>query len=319
MESARFDALSRAAARLRDRRGVMRLLAAGVLGAGGLAALGLEAAAKHHHHGHGHGHGGGGGGGCIPNCAGAECGDDGCGGSCGSCGDGQTCDGGTCVGGGCTPDCAGLECGDDGCGGSCGSCGDGQTCDGGTCVGGGGGGCADGSPCSGNTPDCCGDTCVDTLGDPDNCGGCGNVCDDGQTCEAGLCSGGGGGGDQCSGPVGICDADPTPCGHSATGETCGCELSVEGNNFCSDGANPCPNVVECTSTDGAEDTSCRSQVGFHFFCQEAKNSVNFPGQFCGCGFGTATGRVCVAECDNTDPFQAARAHRTTKQRRHRQR
>ena len=228
MESARFDALSRAAARLRDRRGVMRLLAAGVLGAGGLAALGLEAEAKHHHHGHGHGHGGGGGGGCIPNCAGLECGDDGCGGSCGSCGDGQTCDGGTCVGGG-------------------------------------------------------------------------------------------GGGDRCAGPVGICDADPTPCGHSATGETCGCELSVEGNNFCSDGANPCPNVVECTSTDGAEDTSCRSQVGFHFFCQEAKNSVNFPGQFCGCGFGTATGRVCVAECDNTDPFQAARAHRTTKQRRHRQR
>src|SRR5690348_10683992 len=102
---------------------------------------------------------------------------------------------------------------------------------------------------------------------------------------------GGGGGDQCAGPTGICNADPTPCGHSATGETCGCEMSVEGTTFCADGANPCPFVVECTSTNGSEATSCRNQVGFHFFCQAAKP--------CGCGFGTASGMVCVAECDNT--------------------
>lgn len=96
--------------------------------------------------------------------------------------------------------------------------------------------------------------------------------------------------DRCAGPTGICNANPTPCGSSATGETCGCELSVEGSNFCADGANPCANAVECTSTNGREATSCRNLVGFHFFCQEAKP--------CGCGFGTATGRVCVAECDN---------------------
>jgi hypothetical protein len=102
---------------------------------------------------------------------------------------------------------------------------------------------------------------------------------------------GGGGGDRCAGPTGICNADPTPCGSSATGETCGCELSVEGTTFCADGANPCANAVECTSTnDNNDPTSCRSQVGFHFFCQEAKA--------CGCGVGTPTGRVCVAECDN---------------------
>ena len=80
------------------------------------------------------------------------------------------------------------------------------------------------------------------------CGSCG----DGQTCDGGTCVGGGGGGDRCAGPTGICNADPTPCGHSATGETCGCELSVEGTNFCADGANPCANVVECTSTNGDE-------------------------------------------------------------------
>jgi len=104
--------------------------------------------------------------------------------------------------------------------------------------------------------------------------------------------------DQCAGPTGICNADPTPCGHSATGETCGCEQAVEGNTFCADGANPCPVTVECTSTKRKKDpTSCRNLVGFHFVCQEAK--TNAANQFCGCGFGTATGRVCVAECDNT--------------------
>ena len=103
--------------------------------------------------------------------------------------------------------------------------------------------------------------------------------------------------DRCGGPTGICNADPTPCGTSATGETCGCERTVEGNTVCVDGANACPQVVECTSTQDCED-----RLGFHFFCQEAK--TNAQGQFCGCGFGTATGRVCVAECDNADAFAA---------------
>ena len=103
--------------------------------------------------------------------------------------------------------------------------------------------------------------------------------------------------DRCQGPVGICNADPTPCGKTATGEVCGCERSVEGNNVCvnSGADNVCDLAVECTSTDGPEATSCRNQVGFHFYCQEAKSSGN---QFCGCGFGTVTGRVCVPECDN---------------------
>jgi hypothetical protein len=58
---------------------------------------------------------------CTPNCAGKECGADGCGGTCGTCGQFQFCNAGTCdvI---CIPDCAGKECGDNGCGGSCGSC-----------------------------------------------------------------------------------------------------------------------------------------------------------------------------------------------------
>jgi len=58
---------------------------------------------------------------CIPECAGKECGEDGCGGSCGACGEGFHCDADLCVPD-CLPDCAGMECGDDGCGGSCGDC-----------------------------------------------------------------------------------------------------------------------------------------------------------------------------------------------------
>ena len=229
MDPTRFDELTRSivarTTQTPTRRGLLAILAGGLLATVGLNRP--ETAAKHKHHHHHHG-GGGGGGGCLPTCAGAECGSDGCGGSCGSCGEGQTCDGGLCVDGG----------------------------------GGGGGGACD-PPCGFNT-----------------------VCADG-TCVAAA--------DICSGPTGICDADPTPCGTSATGETCGCEQTVEGNNVCVDGANPCPNVVECTSSQ-----DCRDTLGFHFYCQEAKLSQQFPGQFCGCGFGTGTGRVCVAECDNTD-------------------
>lgn len=117
-------------------------------------------------------------------------------------------------------------------------------------------------------------------------------------------NGGGGGGrkDRCGGPVGICNADPTPCGQTAEGEICGCERAVEGNNVCinSGADNVCDLAYECTSTDGPEETSCRNMVGFHFYCQEAKR--NAAGQFCGCGFGTATGRVCVPECDNSNPY-----------------
>jgi hypothetical protein len=113
--------------------------------------------------------------------------------------------------------------------------------------------------------------------------------------------GGGGRRDRCGGPVGICNADPTPCGRTAEGGVCGCERAVEGNNVCvnSGADNVCDTAVECTSTDGEEATSCRNLVGFHFYCQEAKSA---NGRFCGCGFGTTTGRVCVPACDNPSPY-----------------
>lgn len=56
--------------------------------------------------------------GCIPEshcCSNSDCS-----------GTNQVCDDGSCV---CVPDCAGAECGDDGCGGSCGSCTPPDICD----------------------------------------------------------------------------------------------------------------------------------------------------------------------------------------------
>jgi hypothetical protein len=67
--------------------------------------------------------------GCVPQCDGRFCGDDGCGGQCGECADGEACTpGGRCQADPCVPACDGRECGTDGCGGMCGSCGDGDLC-----------------------------------------------------------------------------------------------------------------------------------------------------------------------------------------------
>ena len=69
--------------------------------------------------------------GCIPNCAGKQCGADGCGGACGACGFDWHCnmttfqceEDDTCV-----PDCHGKQCGGDDCGGVCGNCPPGYEC-----------------------------------------------------------------------------------------------------------------------------------------------------------------------------------------------
>ena len=70
---------------------------------------------------------------CTPDCAGKECGSDGCGGSCGVCPANKPycnmafqCEA-------CEPDCEGKTCGGDGCGGSCGACPVGWACLSGSC------------------------------------------------------------------------------------------------------------------------------------------------------------------------------------------
>jgi hypothetical protein len=75
---------------------------------------------------------------CQPDCAGRQCGSDGCGGSCGTCPAGCTCDPGSgrCTGCGDEPCCEDRECGVEPCTGtSCGECGADEECsDGGRCI-----------------------------------------------------------------------------------------------------------------------------------------------------------------------------------------
>lgn len=67
--------------------------------------------------------------GCVPNCDGRFCGEDGCGGTCGTCSEGLVCNGaGRCGSPTCVPQCNGRKCGGDGCGGSCGECAPGSAC-----------------------------------------------------------------------------------------------------------------------------------------------------------------------------------------------
>ena len=151
---------------------------------------------------------------CAPQCAGKQCGPDGCGGFCGTCADGAHCTPvGQCVSG-CVPDCAGKQCGGDGCGGQCGTCADTEMCDefAFLCV----------PYCS---PYCAPGWCGD-----DGCGGTCNGCVPGEVCDQATgqcveecvpqCPPGSCGDDGCGGSCGGCAADsvcvngvcaPDPC------------------------------------------------------------------------------------------------------------
>ncbi len=122
--------------------------------------------------------------------------------------------------------------------------------------------------CTGGTLKCA-VGCIDPQTDFNNCGTCGNVCGQGQTCTAGTCTGGGGspppppvqsctgqpdltncgGGKQCSG--GVCTT-PLTCGVAP--DRCASALDCCGNacdpavGTCplSDPGNPCRTAASCS-------------------------------------------------------------------------
>ncbi len=156
---------------------------------------------------------------CDPSCGGKQCGDDGCGGSCGSCGGGDACIEFQCVS--CTPQCDGKQCGDDGCGGSCGTCGFNAQCQEGQCV-----------TC---TPNCGGKECGDN-----GCGGLCGSCPADYECQEGVC-------------VEKVECKPNclnrECGDNGCGGTCG---SCGGGQVCSD-AGLCTEPSEDTGTPVVEE------------------------------------------------------------------
>ncbi|MFH1530580.1 MAG: hypothetical protein ABIK09_07585 [Pseudomonadota bacterium] len=125
---------------------------------------------------------------CLPDCAGKQCGEDGCGGSCGGCMRPWACQEGTCV---CQPDCTDKDCGGDGCGGLCGECmGRNETCQGGVCAcaadGCGEICCNPGEVCNGDGA-CCVPECAGKQCGSDGCGGVCGTCGDGESCFFVLC------------------------------------------------------------------------------------------------------------------------------------
>ena len=117
---------------------------------------------------------------CTPDCLGKECGDNGCGATCGECPPGSECTENMCISTECTPNCFGKVCGSNGCNGSCGTCGNEEYCDGGVCVAG------EPPPDTGNTePEIV--TEGDATGQPEGDGGSGEQCPPGKKFFFGQC------------------------------------------------------------------------------------------------------------------------------------
>lgn len=153
---------------------------------------------------------------CTPQCAGKQCGSDGCGGTCGTCASGQTCSlSSQCA---CTPSCTGKQCGPDGCGGVCGQCAGGEVCS-----------AAGACTCS---PNCAGRVCGS-----DGCGGtCGPGCPTGQSCNNGLGA--------CV--MGVDPCEGLQCGPDGQGGSCGScpqDFTCTAQGSCSGSAGVCGNKL----------------------------------------------------------------------------
>lgn len=198
---------------------------------------------------------------CQPDCEGKECGPDGCGGWCsGPIGECYLTCGKACVDGVCVVDpCGSKECGDDGCGGSCGTCPDGESCLGGACC----------------MPDCEGKSCGN-----DGCGGsCGN-CPPGAGCVHGVCL-----------PLSCGDIE---CGTNATGALCG---ACEGYDTCLNGA--CVYLSGCDEGEVWDGFSCCE----YDYCEGkvcGDSSCNTPCGYCGCGEECLDGACVWTACDGVE-------------------
>ena len=214
---------------------------------------------------------------CVPDCTDKECGDDGCGGSCGQCPTAAPfCKDSLCAVQ-CDADCNGKECGDDGCGFSCGLCEDNEVCLQSQCV------------CK---PDCAGKECGD-----DGCAGsCGTCDNDKPFCVSGQCAG-------------ACEPDCTgkECGSDGCGGTCGkCPVAAPD---CVDGQCACspkcpPGVCGDDGCGGTCDTcacdeECMTGVCVKTGCGVQECGTDACGVECGkCPPGsTCTQGVCADSCE----------------------
>ena len=230
------------------------------------------------------------------------------------CGEGMVCKSGSCK---CQPDCAGKECGDDGCGGTCGECSEEQECKGGvckwteiwSCVG----HCND-KPgdeeappglacyCDHSCPvagDCCNDWCEACPGMPWACDACPGLppccysdadCDDGDMCVEGECfpcqpdcAGKQCGDDGCGGSCGECEGPKMQCVEGECQVVCDCLSDAD----CTPAGvlDLCNGMLVCGLT-----TPCMCEF-------DPESVVNCPvGQVCI----PSTGECCTPDCDGKE-------------------
>ena len=259
---------------------------------------------------------------CLPDCAGRECGDDGCGGTCGKCSWGSKCNPlGIC--GICVPECHNRECGPDGCGHVCGECPEQGICiQGGKCA------CVPGCQnrecgndgCGGKCGDCplkashcnagiceCFPICGGKKCGSDGCGGLCGLCTGNHECEDGTCicypdcQGRECGSDGCSGDCGDCstlgtlawcnmagacqclpDCDDKDCGLDGCGGSCG---QCHAPHFCDAGVCVCQ--PQCTDKNCGPD-GCGETCGE---CNIEAGEVCTEDQTCFC-FADCYGKNC---------------------------
>jgi len=226
-----------------------------------------------------------------------------------------------CVGGACscTPDCAGRQCGGDGCGGTCGQCGSGLQCDPdtGKCAGVCGGtnlhkvcGKTQGGDellCPANTTCVGSDQCSCPKGyEAQTCAGtlCNSNCEwpwqcvqKAATCQA-SCAGRNCGPDGCGGSCGTCPLDATcsaygQCSKVAGGCAPQCGGKQCGSNGCGGTCGSCPSGSSCTSAG-----TCTTVVGCTPSCAGKQCGPNGCGGLCGsCAAGAiCSGGACVKSC-----------------------
>ena len=172
---------------------------------------------------------------CVPDCAGAVCGGDGCGGSCGTCADGATCEAGQCLppSGSCAGRCGTFDllepCQ---CDGQCFALGD---CCQDVCA-----------ECEATLPEHCGSCvpdCADSACGDDGCGGVCGKCAPGAVCQAG----------QCVITSGSCEAR---CGTFDLAEPCQCDAFCFGVGDC------CSDLcAQCQATFPEECPACVPSCG----------------------------------------------------------
>ncbi len=132
----------------------------------------------------------------------------------------------------------------------------------------------------------CGGSCVDTLGDNGNCGGCGNQCKGGTACSAGTCGT-------------TCGGKSTLCGGADGGAPYCADLSSDGAN-CGTCGKACGAGLVCAA--GTCAVSCPStQVNCGGTCVDPTTDAKHCGATAGCGTSggasgasCATGQVCNA-------------------------